>query len=460
MRRHTWLAHGFARWGYTIHRFRRLIIVLAGGVSLACLWVLPTLTFDANLLHQQAHETESVIWEQRVIAQAGRSSWFALATAPTLEEAAEKAARFESLPIVERVETLGFAAPKIQEERLHLVTQLQPFLAHLPRTVPQAIVVSLANMKQTLERLNFKLQRSTEDWDPQQKPSDQEIAGVRALLTRLLARLNTSQEDETRAALERLQTPLIADFAERWSLLQNNLYPAGPLSLADLPAQVRERFVRADGQQFLLQIYSRHDIWDSAPLTTFVSQLRQVDPNVTGSPIIGYESIRAIQRGYIEGGLYAACATLLVTLLTLRKLTDVLLAMLPVVGGMLWTAGLMRLFHLQFNLANLVVVPITLGIGVESGLYLVRRARAEGHEGWKVVGGSTGQAVTLFSLSTMVGFGSLLISRHYGIFSMGLLLVLAVSSTLAISLVVLPLFLRPEAPRVTLPRIGIKFPQA
>jgi uncharacterized protein len=120
-----------------------------------------------------------------------------------------------------------------------------------------------------------------------------------------------------------------------------------------------------------------------------------------------------------------------------------------VLGGMLWTAGVMWLFHQQFNLANLVTVPITIGIGIESGLYLVQRARKEGHEGWQVVGGSTGQSVAVFSLSTMVGFASLLVSRHYGIFSMGLLLVLAVSCVLALSLTVLPLLLKPEASPVS-----------
>jgi predicted RND superfamily exporter protein len=144
----------------------------------------------------------------------------------------------------------------------------------------------------------------------------------------------------------------------------------------------------------------------------------------------------------MEGGLYAAAAILVAAFLTLRRGRDTLIAMLPVVCGMLWIADLMWLGHLTFNLANLVVVPITIGIGVESGVYLVRRAREETREGEGLVRGSTGQAVTLFSLSTMVGFGSLMLARHYGIFSMGLLLTLAVGSVLLVSLTVLPLLLQ------------------
>jgi uncharacterized protein len=93
----------------------------------------------------------------------------------------------------------------------------------------------------------------------------------------------------------------------------------------------------------------------------------------------------------------------------------------------------------------LVAVPITISIGIESGIYLVLRAREEARDGRGVVRGSTGQAVTLFSLSTMVGFSSLMLARHYGIFSMGLLLTLAVGSVLLASFTVLPLLLQPRS---------------
>ena len=101
----------------------------------------------------------------------------------------------------------------------------------------------------------------------------------------------------------------------------------------------------------------------------------------------------------------------------------------------------MWLCHIQFNLANLVAVPITIGIGIESGIFLVRRAHEEAKVGGTLIGESTGQSVALFSLSTMVGFGSLMVARHYGIFSMGLLLTLAVGSVLLVSLTILPLLL-------------------
>jgi predicted RND superfamily exporter protein len=146
-------------------------------------------------------------------------------------------------------------------------------------------------------------------------------------------------------------------------------------------------------------------------------------------------------KGYIEGGIYALVVIVIIEFVSLRRVGDVLLALIPLGLGMLWTVGLMWLFNLQFNLANLVAVPLIIGIGVENGLHLVHRYREEGQGGMALVAGSTGQSVALFSFTTMIGFGSLMVGKYYGIFSMGLLLTLAVGSVLVASLVVLPLLL-------------------
>lgn len=447
-RRETRLARGFASWGFAVQRFCRPGLILAAGVSLVCLLALPTITFDYNLLNLQARGTESVTWELRIIENSERSSRNALSTASSLAEAARKAALFEALPSVETVETISSLVPEQQEERIRLVRKLAPFFNDLPSTLAAPGQIDTKDLKFTLDRLKFKLREKNDAWNPKKKPPEQEIAEVRGLLISVLSHLQTLSASEAEAALDRLQKPLFHDFADKWSLLCDNLNPPGPITLADIPTQLARRFVSADEKKFLLQIYPRKNIWNREPLAEFISQLRQVDPDVTGSPVIGYESIRAIKDGYVEGGLYATAAILLVTFLTLRRVKDTLLAMVPVVLGMLWTGGLMWLCDLKLNLANLVAVPLIIGIGIENGIHLVHRSREEACEGWVLVAGSTGQSVTLFSLTTMVGFGSLMVAKYYGIFSMGLLLTLAVGSVLLASLTVLPLLLHTPAAKM------------
>jgi hypothetical protein len=310
--------------------------------------------------------------------------------------------------------------------------------------------VNVPALRRTLDNLRLKFQEEDAQWNPQKKPSEQDLREARQHLRAIIERLQALPENETQSALDHFQQALFLDFQDKWSLLRNNLDPSGPITLADIPTKLARRFVSSDGKTFLLQIYPQKNVWEREPLEEFVSQLRQVDPDVTGSPVIGYESIRAMKEGYIEGGLYALVAIVIVTFLTLRRAGDTLFALFPLGLGMIWAIGWMWLFGLQFNLANLVVLPLIIGIGIENGIHLVHRFREAGESGPALVAGSTGQAVTLFSLTTMIGFGSLMVAKYYGIFSIGLLLTLAVGSVLAASLVVLPLLLGRPAPQPSL----------
>lgn len=437
----TFLTGAFSQVGKTMVRARGPLLALAGLLTIGSLIVLPTVTFDYNLLNLQEHGTESVKWEKRIITNSERSSWNALATASTPAEAMRKAKTFKELPSVETVESVASLIPENQELRLDLVRSLQPLFKDLPQSLVAPTPVDVADLLRTLDKLKLKVREDNDQWDPQKKPEESELGEVRRSLLAVIDRLSALPEGEAQKALERFQQPLFLDFQDKWSLLRNNLNPPGPITLADVPPQLKSRFVSKDGQKFLLQIYPKKNIWNREPLEEFISQLRQVDSDVTGSPVIGYEAIKAMKEGYLEGGLYALLAIVIVAFCSLRSVQDTLLAMIPLGLGMIWTVGLMWLFHLKFNLANMIVVPLILGIGVENGIHMVHRYREEGEGGATLVTGSTGQAVVLFSLTTMIGFGSLMLAKHYGVFSMGLLLMLAVGSVLVASLTVLPLLL-------------------
>lgn len=430
----TWLGRGIgqARW---------FLLVVAGLCTAAGLVALTTISFDYNILNLQARGTESVEWEKRIIANSNRTSRDAWATAPTLEATMHKAAAFAALSTVEAVESVVSLIPSEQEERLPLIHALQPLLDDLPYMLPSPTTVNLPDLQSTLNKLTLKFRVGDGGSAPQQEPPEKGLHDVHQRLLAVSEQLRLQPEAVTTAALTRFQQALFRDFQDKWSLLRNNIDPPGSITLADIPARLRTRFVSADGTKFLLRVYPKGNVWEREVQEEFVSQLRQVDPDVTGSPVIVFESARVMKQGYIEGGVYALIVIVIVAFVTLRRVGDVLLSLVPLGLGMLWTTGLMWLFGLQFNLANLVAVPLIIGIGVENGLHLMHRYREERKDGPALVAGSTGQSVALFSLTTMIGFGSLMVGKYYGIFSMGLLLTLAVGSVLVASLVVLPLLL-------------------
>jgi predicted RND superfamily exporter protein len=246
--------------------------------------------------------------------------------------------------------------------------------------------------------------------------------------------------DSAEAALNYLQAQLYRDFVSKFYGLQRNLNPTA-VTLTDVPEELRRKFI-GKSSHFLIQVHPRVNIWEKEGARQFVSELRTVDPDVTGPPIITYEATVLMERAYLQGTLYAFVLVSALSLLMLWRLPESLLALLPLVLALAWTIGLMHLFGIRFNLANIWGLPMILGISAEFGLNVMFRYIEGRAYGGPMLARSTVLGVVLNGLTTIVGFGSLLIAAHRGIFSLGLLLTIGCACGLVASLIVLPVVLR------------------
>jgi predicted RND superfamily exporter protein len=213
------------------------------------------------------------------------------------------------------------------------------------------------------------------------------------------------------------------------------------VGLRDVPEELRRKFIGKSGR-FLLQIHPKVNIWDRAGAQAFVSDLRSVDPDVTGTPVITYEAIRLMEKAYRQGTVYAFVVVGALATLMFKRVRETLLALIPLGLGTLWTVGLMHLCGLKFNLANVFGLPLIVGTAAEYGLNVVARHREGRDHGGPLLARSTVLAVVLNGFTTIAGFGSLMVATHRGIFSLGLLLTLGMAASLAASLIVLPVLMR------------------
>ena len=266
----------------------------------------------------------------------------------------------------------------------------------------------------------------------------------------LLERLKARERGAVEVALADYQAQLAADFAQQWRRLQLAARPA-PLTLGDLPEELRRRFIGKSGR-LLLQVYSRHDPWDYASQARFVEELRTVDPDVTGQPVVGYESTRLIASSFRLGLVYAFALVAGIAALMIRRVRETVLAMVPLILGTLWTIGAMELAGLKLNLVNVWALPLIIGSAAEYGLYIILQClESPEHGGGSRLARSTVMAVMFNGLTTITGFGSLLVAHHQGVRSLGLLLVIGSALTLAASLVVLPTLVRLGGARLRSP---------
>jgi len=204
---------------------------------------------------------------------------------------------------------------------------------------------------------------------------------------------------------------------------------------------VRQRFISPEGS-YMIRVFPALDIWDLPPLTRFVGDMRSVDPKVVGDPVLLYVFTTQFRHSCLWAAGMALVAITFLLLLFFRSLKLTLLALLPLLVGTGWTLNLMWLFDLPFNQANVLFLPLILGEGVEFGIIILMRWKQESSARAITLPASTAKGVLLAALTTTVGFGSLMVSGHRGVFSLGLLATVGSLSVLLASLSVLPAFLR------------------
>jgi uncharacterized protein len=416
-------------------RYPKAVLTIAGAATVASLWALPYVSFDYNLLNLQPKGTESVIWEKRILANTGRSGFNGLASAASLDELRRKQEAFEKLPSVSEVDSVLRVIPENQKEKIAIVRSFAPVVA--PVRVGRSSPVDIDRLVQALGELKRRLDIfAAEAGD--KLPDD--LKQLRTQTVALLTALKSTSREVSEPALSHLQSQLYRDFITNFFNLQRNLNPR-QIGLADVPDELRRKFIGKRGD-FLLQIHPKVDIWEREGARQFVRELRSVDPDVTGAPIITYEAIGYMERAYFQGTAYAFILVGLLAALMIRRVTETLLALLPLVLALVWTIGLMRVFDLQFTMANVWGLPLIVGASAEFGLNVVVRYLEGRAHGGPLIARSTIMAVALNGVTTIVGLGSLMVAQHQGIFGLGLLLTLGSFCALSASLVVLPVILR------------------
>ena len=414
----------------------RLVLGFAVVLTLLSAWGLRSVGFDYNLLNLQAKGTESVVWEKRILATSGRSGFAALATAKSLEELRQKASAFSRLSTVSEVDSLQMMIPEDQEEKQKIIRAFAPVVAPVRIARPQPVDLSrlIAGFETLKRRLGIAATEAPAG------DAKQRLAKLTAALDRLIRKIRQNDPDAVEAGLTSLQQQLYRDFVRSFQRLQANLSPKR-VGLDQVPKELRNRYYNEAGL-FLLQIHPSVNIWDREGAQKFVTELRSVDPEVTGTPIITFEAIRLMERAYWQGTLYAVALVTLLTALALRRARETLLTLLPLALGLVWTAGLMYFFDLKFTLGNVFGLPLILGAASEYGLNIVLRFVEGRDHGGPLIARSTVMAVLINGLTNIVGFGSLMMAAHRGIFGLGLLLTLGTATSLLASLVVLPVLLR------------------
>ena len=422
------------RWARPLDRAvrRRRVPILAGFAVLAVAGAacIPLLRFDGDPLHTKNPNSESMRALHLLMADPVTSPYSAEILAPNLAVARSLVQHFEALPLVHDVLYLDSFVPTGQPEKLALIADaaqiLLPTIAGVAaKPAPDAAAIRAAALS-TVAAL-APVVASLPPADP---------------LVRIEAALRTLGAAPD-AALLAANAALTRFLPAQLDQLRLVLSVTAPATQADIPQEIREQYLLPNGQAHM-EVHPRGALNDNLVLHEFVRQVRSVWPDASGAAITIVASAQTIVDAFAVAAMSALAAIALILFVFLRRLSHMLLVLSPLVLSALLTVILVVALPQPLNFANIIALPLLLGVGVSFNIYFVMNWR-QGLDG--PLSSPTARAVLFSALTTGTAFGSLAASHHPGTASMGRLLLLSLACTLVATMIFEPALLPERRPK-------------
>jgi uncharacterized protein len=331
------------------------------------------------------------------------------------------------LPQVAQASTLDSLIPSNQSTKLGLIGKAAGAID--PSLSPHQIA-SPPTDQQLIESLNATAQMLSQAASAHHGPGAEAAS---RLATLLLDLAHGSPAARSRAAAA-VADPLRVSLAD----LQAAMHPER-ITRDTIPADLKRQWVSAQGEA-RVEVLPQGDPDNTTVLRRFVTEVLAAAPNATGPAVLLFEAGKTVVRAFVEAGIYAVCAIVLLLAVTLRRARDVLLTLLPLLVAGVVTLELMVAFGLQLNFANIVALPLLLGVGVAFKIYYVLAWRS-GRTA--LVQSTLTRAVVFSAMTTATAFGSLWMSSDPGTSSMGELMALALACTMAAAVLFQPALMGP-----------------
>jgi uncharacterized protein len=398
--------------------------------------LLAGLRFDFNPLNLRAQDAESVVTLLDLMKVPDTSPNTIDVLKSDLAQASATAEKLRQLPEVGRVLTLESFVPKEQDAKLTLIEDASFFLQNTlsphevdaeptpaeTQAVIGKLVVELSDAAQTRRLASAELSDVARDLD---SPA--------AVQARRLASVLEPLVNAPPAALDEAQHALIAPL--RTTLRQaRHLLDAERVSIETLPPELKKAWMSTDGR-FRIEVMPKGDGNDNAVLRRFVTAVHSVAPEAVGTPVFMIEAATTVVKAFLQAGILSLLLIALILFVALRRWIDVALTLVPLLVAIVVTLEICVLVGLRLNFANIIALPLLLGVGVAFKIYYIIAWRS-GETNF--LQSSLTRAILFSACTTAIAFGSLCFSHHPGTSSMGKLMALSLLTTLAAAVIFQP----------------------
>lgn len=429
-----WLSR---RYGFTL-----LVSVL---VTVVLVWFALQITFDHNYMNIEPEGLTSIVLQDTVLEKFDLSMDYALVLTDDVDQSRKLGKEYRELGSVALTEDISLYLPSVEQQgkRIPHITEIQDNIKAAdfkPLLTPKDVQV----MEQEIERLEMNVMEMQDM---------AYLGGQDKVDAKCQAIVGNPDRPGTGNILQDLTRSLKADIdaaSDGLSILQSSFAPyfkesvvrmssTDAIQFEDLPESILDRYSNRKRDQFLVTVFPSGNLWQDAEfLSRFVQDLEGVSDKATGMPPVFRALIEIIGRDGRNAILLTLGIVFLLLWLDFRSPRFALMAMIPLAMGIFWMVGTMRLLGMQLTVMNVLGLPMIVGIGIDDGVHIIHRYLHEGRGKVRVVFASTGKAILLTSLTTMIAFGSLVFSIWRGFGHLGGALFVGVGACFLATVVVLP----------------------
>jgi hopanoid biosynthesis associated RND transporter like protein HpnN len=402
--------------------------------------------FDYDLLNMQSEGLSAVEYEMLLInankqsTNASKSILYGAVIATNLQQAAWLEEQLTNLPSVAGVESITRFLSEDQTRKLEMIRQVKQDLCTIHFQEQDPSPVDLSKLSVTLYATAGYLGNAVTATRKDEPELSKQLLSLQHAIDDLRKEMlkgTSAQVQSNSLKLASFQQALFDDVHDTFEALQTQ-DDSGPLRIPDLPQALRDRFIGVTGK-YLIMVYPKDDVWKRENQKKFIDDVQKVYPDVTGTPVQLYHYTESLRASYVQAAYYSLAAIAILVFIHFRSPLSLALALVPVAVGFLWLGGIMGYFNIPLNPANIMTLPLVIGIGVTNGIHILNRFAEE--QTPNILARSTGKAVLVSGLTAIAGFGSLILAQHRGIRSLGYIMSAGLATCMIAGLTFLPALL-------------------
>ena len=419
----------------------KAIVIGSIAIGIGAAFLVPRLYFDYNPLNLYDPHCEAVLTIKDLFKNEMTCPWTISILAGNTKEAEEMVGRLKGLKEVKEAITITSFVPEDQSSKLAILSDIALFMPPGPETLKtekwsyEKKVASFESLESSLKKVLSTSREKDGVYATSVSRLHRSLEGFKKTLT---------HPENGKKAFDKLEESVLSYLPNLFHELKTSLR-ASAVKESDLPRELRLRYVTPDGR-YRVEVFPRENILETNSLKSFVEAVSALAPNSTDSPVTIREAGNAVVRSFLLATLYAFLAITLFMLIELKSVSDTGLVLLPLVLSLLMTGAASVILDIPFNFANVIVIPLLLGTGVEV-IYFIHRFRTDPPSSGNMLETSTARALFFSALTTILSFSTLSFSPHRGMASMGKLLTLCIGFHMVATFVFLPAVLKFVKPR-------------